>query len=39
MADIEKLMELASRNPASCLVIVMLIMAGTAIICTLISKL
>lgn len=39
MEDIEKLMELASRDTASCLVVVALIAAGAAIICTLINKL
>ena len=39
MEDIEKLMELASRNSASCLVILALIAAGAAIICTVIKKL
>ena len=39
MEDIEKLMELASRDTASCLVILALIAAGAAIICTVIKKL
>jgi len=37
--DIEQLMELASRDTASCLVVIALIAAGAAIICTLINKL
>ncbi len=39
MEDIEKLMELASGDTASCLVVIALIAAGAAIICTIIKKL
>lgn len=39
MEYIEKLMELASRDTASCLVILALIAAGAAIICTVIKEL
>ena len=39
MEDLEQLMELATMDTASCLVVVALIAAGAAIICTLINKL
>jgi len=39
MEDIEQLIEFASRDTASCIVVVALIAAFTAVICTIIKKL
>jgi len=38
MEDIEKLIELASRDTTSCIIIVALIAAITAVVCTFINK-
>ena len=38
MEDIDQLIELASRDTASCIVVIALIVALTAVICTIIKK-